>query len=152
MRRCLLLLTLAGLVLLTPGALGLLRAAEVQQLAIASKTGVHQFTVEVALTEADKARGLMYRRDLPEGRGMLFDFFRERALSFWMKDTYVSLDIIFIRADGRIRRIAANTTPLSERLIPSGGPVRAVLEVRAGTAARLGIVPGDRVVHPIFRR
>jgi uncharacterized membrane protein (UPF0127 family) len=152
MRPRLLLLILSGLVLLTPAALGLLRAAEVQQLAIASKTGVHQFTVEVALTEADKAHGLMYRRDLPEGRGMLFDFFREGTLSFWMKDTYVSLDIIFIRADGRIRRIAANTTPLSERLIPSGGPVRAVLEVRAGTAARLGIVPGDRVVYPIFRR
>src|SRR5262245_39165819 len=100
MRPRLLLLILSGLVLLTPGALGLLRAAEVQQLAIASKTGVHQFTVEMALTEEDKAHGLMFRRDLPEGRGMLFDFFRERTLSFWMKDTYVSLDIVFIRADG----------------------------------------------------
>jgi uncharacterized membrane protein (UPF0127 family) len=135
---------------LAPGAPGRLAAADTQTLEIASKNGVHAFAVEMALTPEEQARGLMYRRSLPEGRGMLFDFKSERELTFWMKNTYVSLDIIFIRGDGTILRIAANTTPLSEKMIPSGGPARAVLEVVAGTARKLGIAPGDRVAHPIF--
>ena len=148
--RCLVIALSALLLgLATSGRLG---AAELQTLAIASKTGTHEFTVEMALTEAEKARGLMFRRALPKGRGMLFDFIREQEVSFWMKDTPVSLDIIFVRADGRIRRIASNTQPQSERPIRSRGPVRAVLEVIAGTAKKLGIAPGDRVMHPIFRR
>ncbi len=152
--RCLVIALSALLLgLATSGRLG---AAELQTLTVASKTGTHGFTVEMALTEAEKARGLMFRRELPEGRGMLFDFIREQEVSFWMKDTPISLDIIFVRADGRIRRIASNTQPQSERPIPSRGPVRAVLEVIAGTAKKLGIAPGDRVMdrvmHPIFRR
>ena len=149
MRRLVIALSALLLGLATSGRLG---AAELQTLAIASKTGTHEFTVEMALTEAEKARGLMFRRALLEGRGMLFDFIREQQVSFWMKDTSLSLDIIFIGADGRIRRIASNTQPQSERPIPSRGPVRAVLEVIAGTAKKLGIAPGDRVMHPIFRR
>jgi uncharacterized membrane protein (UPF0127 family) len=125
-------------------------AAEMQTLEIASKSGVHAFTVEMALTPEEQSRGLMYRKTLPEGQGMLFDFKRDQELSFWMKNTYVPLDMIFIRGDGRILRIAENTEPLSERLVPSNGPVRAVLEVVAGTARKLGIAPGDRVAHPIF--
>ena len=70
----------------------------------------------------------------------------------WMENTYISLDMIFINADGRIRRIAENTTPLSRQIIPSGGPVRGVLEVIAGTARKFGIKPGDRVAHPLFTR
>ena len=128
-----------------------LRAAELQSLTVVTKTRTYDFMVEVALTEADQARGLMYRRELPMGFGMLFGFVREREVSFWMKNTYVSLDIIFIRSDGRIRRIAMSTKRLSERRIPSGGPVRGVLELIAGTAERLNIAPGDRVVHPLFR-
>ena len=123
---------------------------ELQPLEIVSKTGVHTFAVELAVTPEEQARGLMFRRELPEGQGMLFDFQREQPATFWMKNTYVSLDMIFIRADGRILRIAENTVPLSEALVPSGGPVRAVLEVVAGTARKLGIAPGDRVAHPIF--
>ena len=123
---------------------------ELQPLEIVSKTGVHTFAVEMAVTPEEQARGLMFRRELPEGQGMLFDFQREQPATFWMKNTYVSLDMIFIRADGRILRIAQNTVPLSEALVPSGGPVRAVLEVVAGTARKLGIAPGDRVAHPIF--
>ena len=123
---------------------------ELQPLEIVSKTGVHTFAVEMAVTPEEQARGLMFRRELPEGQGMLFDFQREQPATFWMKNTYVSLDIIFIRADGSILRIAENTIPLSEALVPSGGPVRAVLEVVAGTARKLGIAPGDRVAHPIF--
>ncbi len=81
---------------------------------------------------------------------MLFDFERDQPVSFWMRNTYIPLDIIFIQGDGRILRIAENTQPLSDRLIPSGGPVRAVLEVIGGTARKLGIAPGDRVESPIF--
>lgn len=125
-------------------------AAELQTLEIASKSGVHSFAVEMAVTEDEKARGLMFRRELPEGRGMLFDFKTDQPVEFWMKNTYVSLDMIFIRSDGRILRIAENTEPLSEARVASGGSVRAVLEVVAGTARKFGIAPGDRVVHPIF--
>jgi hypothetical protein len=125
-------------------------SAEQQVLEIASKTGVHPFSVEMAVTDAERAKGLMYRKSLPEGQGMLFDFQTEQDTSFWMQNTYISLDIIFIRGDGRILRIAENTEPLSTRLIPSGGPVRGVLEVIAGTTRKLGITAGDRVAHPIF--
>src|SRR5215831_3532436 len=132
------------------GTGGGLAAAELQPLEIASKGGVHVFGGELASTPAEQAKGLMDRRELPEGQGMLFDFHQEQSTSFWMKNTYIPLDIIFIRGDGRILRIAQNTVPLSEALIPSGGAVRAVLEVNAGTAKKLGIAPGDRVAHPIF--
>ena len=128
----------------------LANAAELQTLEIASKTGVHVFQVELAVTPEEKERGLMFRRELPEGKGMLFDFQFDQNVAFWMKNTYIPLDMLFIRADGRILRIAENTEPMSERNIPSGGPVRAVLEVIGGTAKKLGIAPGDRVTHPIF--
>jgi uncharacterized membrane protein (UPF0127 family) len=131
-------------------AAGPARPAELQTLEIASKTGVHAFSVEIVDNDADRAKGLMYRKELPEGRGMLFDFRRDQEVSFWMENTYISLDMIFIRGDGRILRIAENTEPLSTRMIPSGGPVRAVLEVIGGTARKLGIAPGDRVGHKIF--
>jgi uncharacterized protein len=151
MRRCLLVLLSALCISLSvAGAAGRLAAAELQPLEIAGKSGVHVFAVELASTPQEQATGLMFRRELPEGRGMLFDFHRDQPTSFWMKNTYIPLDMIFIRGDGRILRIAENTVPLSETLIPSGGPVRAVLEVIAGTAKRLGIAPGDRVGHPIF--
>jgi len=93
----------------------------------------------------------MFVRELPEGRGMLFDFERDQEVAMWMRNTYIPLDMLFIRADGRIHRIAENTEPMSERVIPSGGPVRAVLEVIGGTARKLGIGVGDRVAHPMFR-
>src|SRR5262245_985925 len=152
MRRCLLVL-LAALSVLTQPSAGVavrLAAAELQPLEIASKSGVHVFAVELASTPAEQAKGLMFRRQLPEGQGMLFDFHKEQPTSFWMKNTYIPLDMIFIRADGRILRIAENTVPLSETLVPSGGAVRAVLEVIGGTAKKLGIAPGDRVGHAIF--
>jgi uncharacterized membrane protein (UPF0127 family) len=128
------------------------RAADQQTLEIVSKSGVHVFSVEVMRTPEEKAKGLMYRRELPEGRGMLFDFSPEQPVQMWMKNTYIPLDMIFIRADGRILRIAENTTPESEAIIPAGGSVRGVLEVIAGTAKKYGIAPGDRVAHPLFDR
>lgn len=129
-----------------------LDAAEFETVEIVSKNGVHVFTVEIATTEEERAKGLMFRKDLPEGRGMMFDFGRDHDAAMWMKNTYVSLDMIFIQGDGRILRIAENTEPLSTRIIPSGGPVRAVLEVVAGTARKLGIAPGDKVAFRWFKR
>jgi uncharacterized membrane protein (UPF0127 family) len=127
------------------------RAAGVQTLEIVSKTGVHTFTVELADNDAEREKGLMFRKELPEGRGMLFDFHAEAPVSFWMQNTYIPLDMIFIRGDGRILRLAENTEPLSTKIVPSGGPVRAVLEVIGGTARKMGIAPGDRVSSPIFK-
>ncbi len=126
------------------------RAAELQSLEIITRSGVQPFSVEVMRTDEERARGLMFRKDLPEGRGMLFDFSPEQNVSMWMKNTLIPLDMIFIKADGRILRIAENTQVESEKIIPSGGPVRGVLEVIAGTAKKLGIKPGDRVAHPLF--
>lgn len=133
--------------LLRPAAL---TGATIETLEIVTQSGVHPFSVEVVATEDERQKGLMFRKELPEGKGMLFDFKVDAPVSFWMKNTYVSLDMIFIRSDGRIASIAENTEPLSERLVPSGGPVLGVLEVVAGTARKLGIRPGDRVAHRIF--
>jgi uncharacterized membrane protein (UPF0127 family) len=126
------------------------RAASVQPLEIVTKNGVQVFSVEMATTEEEKETGLMYRKELADGKGMLFDFSPEQQVSMWMKNTYISLDMIFIRADGRILRIAENTEPLSTKIIPSGGLAKGVLEVIAGTAKKYGIEPGDRVGHPLF--
>jgi uncharacterized protein len=132
-------------------AANLAQASELQTIEIASKSGVHAFQVEMAITPEEKEHGLMFRRELPEGQGMLFDFQTDQNVAFWMKNTYIPLDMLFIRGDGRVLRIAENTEPLSERNIPSGGPVRAVLEVIGGTAKKLGIAPGDRVGGSIFK-
>jgi uncharacterized membrane protein (UPF0127 family) len=156
LKACLLALALgtglsAGAVRLGSVAIVSAHAAEQQALEIASKTGVHIFSVEVMVKEAERARGLMYRKEVPEGYGMLFDFEHEQDVAMWMENTYVSLDMVFIRSDGRILRIAENTQPLSRRTISSGGPVRAVLEVVGGTARTLGIAAGDQVGHPMFK-
>jgi uncharacterized membrane protein (UPF0127 family) len=126
------------------------RAFDRTSVEITTKTGVQVFTVEIADTEAAREKGLMFRKSLPPGQGMLFDFHREAPVGFWMKNTYIPLDMIFIRGNGRIANIAENAQPLSETVIPSDGPVLAVLEVAGGTARKLGIVPGDRVANPIF--
>jgi uncharacterized protein len=112
--------------------------------------GRHVFRVEVARTAAEQARGLMFRTDIPADGGMLFAPYPPegggpRAAAFWMKNTPSPLDILYIRADGTIARIAENTVPFSETPIPSGEPVAAVLEINGGRAAELGIAEGDRV-------
>ena len=132
-------------------AAGPAQPAGQRTLEIASKTGVHVFTVEIAETDAQREKGLMFRKKLPEGQGMLFDFHRDQEVAMWMENTYIPLDMVFIQGDGRILRIAEQTEPLSTRIISSGGPVRAVLEVIGGTARKLGIAPGDRVAFPIFK-
>ena len=126
------------------------QAASIQPLEIVTKSGVQVFSVEMATTEEEKTTGLMYRKELADGKGMLFDFSPEQQVSMWMKNTYISLDMIFIRADGRILRIAENTEPHSTKIISSGGLAKGVLEVIAGTAQKYGIAPGDRVAHPLF--
>jgi uncharacterized protein len=125
-------------------------AAQLQSLEIVSQSGVHVFSVELAATDEERERGLMFRKELPAGHGMLFDFETDRNVAMWMKNTLIPLDMIFIQSDGRISNIAENTEPMSTRIIPSRGAVRAVLEVAGGTAKRLGIVVGDRVAHPMF--
>jgi len=137
-------------VALCPFAGASARAASVQPLEIVTKNGVQVFSVEMATTEQEKETGLMYRKELPDGKGMLFDFSPERQVSMWMKNTYIPLDMIFIARDGRIVRVAENAKPMSDDLVPSGRPVRAVLEVIAGTARKLGIAAGDRVVGSFF--
>src|SRR3977135_368749 len=126
------------------------QAASIQPLEIVTKNGVQVFSVEMATTEEEKTTGLMYRKELPDGKGMLFDFSPEQQVSMWMKNTFISLDMIFIRADGRILRIAEHTEPQSRKITHSGGLAKGVLEVIAGTAQKYGIEPGDRVGHALF--
>ncbi|MBA4174309.1 MAG: hypothetical protein C0511_17065 [Hyphomicrobium sp.] len=110
----------------------------------------HAITIEIAETAEEKSLGLMFRTHLDGDRGMLFPHGANQDVSMWMKNTYISLDMVFIRADGVIHRIEARTEPLSERIIASDGPVSAVLELAAGTADRLGLKPGHRVRHPLL--
>jgi len=114
-------------------------------LTITSGGGLHRFTVEVASTSEQQAMGLMYRNKLSPDRGMVFPFDPPRDASFWMRNTLIPLDMIFIRADGSIANIEANTVPYSEEPVTSDGPVMAVLEIAGGRSAELGIKPGDKV-------
>lgn len=114
-------------------------------LEIITKTQRQTFEVEVARTRKQRARGLMFRKDIPKRSGMLFDFGRDQEIRMWMKDTLIPLDMIFIGSDGRVLRIEQNAEPESLSLISSDGPARMVLEVKAGTAKRFGISAGDRV-------
>lgn len=113
-------------------------------LTISSASGVHRFTVEIARTPEQQQHGMMFRTSMAPDRGMLFPYDGPREVAFWMKNTLIPLDIIFVRADGTIARITT-AVPLSEALVPSGEPVVAVLEIPGGRAAELGIREGDRV-------
>lgn len=117
---------------------------------LVTAAGEHKIEAEVAETPAEKAVGLMFRRSVPDGTGMLFPYETAQEVTMWMRNTYVALDMIFIRADGVVHRIEARTEPLSERVIASQGAVTAVLELAGGAAERLGLKPGDRVIHPHF--
>ena len=114
-------------------------------LSIHSARGAHRFTVQVARSAEEQAVGLMYRKSLGPAEGMIFPYDPPIEVGFWMKNTLIPLDMIFIRPDGRIARIARETTPLSLESVGSGEPVAAVLEIRGGRSAELGIRPGDRV-------
>jgi hypothetical protein len=127
-------------------------SVRVEPLAIVTSSGRTVFETEIADTHELRARGLMFRRHLPSDRAMLFDFKQTRHVMMWMKNTYVSLDMVFIHADGRITKIAENTVPMSEDIIDSGQPVAFVLELAAGTAKRIGLKPGDRIEHRLMAK
>ena len=126
--------------------------AVTEPLTLETSGGPKTLDVEVARDSASRERGLMYRRFLPENRGMLFDFGRSETVLMWMKNTYIPLDMIFISRDGKVTHIEDNTEPLSEAIISSQGPAFAVLEVNAGAASKLGLKVGDVVKHALFKR
>ena len=121
-----------------------------EPLVIITSTGEHTFEVDIAASRAEQTRGLMFRRSLTPAYGMLFVYPKAQYVSMWMRNTYVSLDMIFIRADGRVHRIESATEPLSERIIESGERVSAVLEVVAGAARNIKLKAGDQVRHSHF--
>jgi uncharacterized membrane protein (UPF0127 family) len=121
------------------------------ELIIESGAKRHRFAIEVAVNDEQRALGLMHRTQLAADSGMLFDFQSDQVTAMWMRNTRIPLDMLFIAHDGRIVNIAQRTVPFSEASVFSDGPVRAVLELNGGTVSRLGIRPGDRVVHPIFK-
>jgi len=121
-----------------------------QPLEVVTPKGRTRLLVEFADSDRERAYGLMCRKSVAPDRGMLFDFGTSQPLAFWMRNTLIPLDIIYIKADGRVLSIVRGARPLDERPLPSGGPARAVLELAAGRAAQLGILPGDRIVHRIF--
>ena len=123
-----------------------------EPLTIETGAGVHAIRVEVARTPEERSIGLMHRTELAPDRGMLFDYGATRPATMWMKNTLIPLDMFFAESDGRIVTIAERTTPLSEKRIRSGQPVRFVLEMIGGSAQRLGIAPGDRLRHALIEQ
>jgi uncharacterized membrane protein (UPF0127 family) len=126
------------------------QAASKDHLELITEAGPKMIDVEVAATPEQQALGLMFRTSLADTKGMLFPYGEARELTMWMKNTYIPLDMVFIRADGTVHRIEVKTEPLSERVISSGGPAIAVLELAGGAAERLGLKPGDQVRHPHY--
>ena len=122
----------------------------VEFVVIETDQGQTMFNAEIADTPELRQRGLMFRQRLPQDQAMLFDFIEPRPVHMWMKNTYISLDMIFIDAGGKVIGISKDTVPQSENIIGVEEPVKAVLEVAAGTAARIGLKPGDKVIHQIF--
>lgn len=130
---------------------GAVAAQTLDKLEIVTSSGVHTFSVEMAVNDSERERGLMYRRFMPADRGMLFDFKREAPVMFWMKNTYIPLDMIFISHAGIVTHFVTDAEPMTETLIPSDGPCYGVLEVNAGVAAAIDLKVGDKVSHPIFK-
>jgi uncharacterized protein len=149
---------LAGVVLLSgflgfsPGFLPQAQAQSLEKLSIVTASGAHDFSVEVMRTGPELEKGLMFRQFLPTDRGMLFDFKTERPVMMWMKNTYIPLDMVFIAKSGRVVGVAENAEPLSEKIIPSGAPAYGVLELNAGTAAKIGLKIGDEIHHSLFSK
>jgi hypothetical protein len=143
------------LVLLVTGLFRFSAGADLQQfptseLTIISATGSHRFKVELAKTPAQMTQGLMFRTSLAPDAGMLFEYQQPTAATMWMRNTLIPLDMLFVDAQGRIVNIHERAVPQSLDVIAAAEPVRAVIELNGGTASRLGIEPGDVVVHPIF--
>lgn len=124
--------------------------AALSPLLIETADGSHRFFVELADTNEARGRGLMFRTDLPQDQGMLFEFVTEQPLSFWMKNTPLSLDLLFLDQAGVVVHIEEKAVPFSTKLLTSPEPARAVLEINGGVSQSLGVELGDRVVHAIF--
>ncbi len=127
--------------------LPLAACADDSRLVVHSGDAEHQFTVEVVDTQPERNKGLMFRTELAPDAGMLFDFNESRPVSFWMRNTFIPLDMIFIRTDGTIANIHVNARPQDPTSIPSDGPVEFVLEIPGGRSVELGIAAGDTVEH-----
>ncbi|MGL4241996.1 MAG: DUF192 domain-containing protein [Beijerinckiaceae bacterium] len=126
------------------------KQGQLERLEIASSGGRQVFQIEVMRTAEEKAKGLMFRQFMPEDRGMLFDFGSEQPVSMWMRNTYIPLDMLFIKSGGVVHHIHARAQPLDETPISSNGDVRFVLEINGGVAAKLGLKAGDRVSHQLI--
>jgi uncharacterized membrane protein (UPF0127 family) len=150
-RRSLVLASISAALLVTAATGAVAARLKIEGLDVVTHQGVRHFTVEVADTEASRDRGLMFRKSLKAARGMLFDFHTPQPVAFWMKNTLIPLDMLFIDADGRVISIARNAVPLSEAQIPSGGDIVEVLELRGGRAAEIGVKTGDLVRPRIAR-
>lgn len=122
----------------------------VEKLEIDTASGPHVYQVEMARTDAEREKGLMFRRSMAPDHGMLFDFPGNQPVAFWMKDTYIPLDMIFIGRDGHVVSVARDAKPMDETIIPSNAPTTGVLELNAGAAKAIDLEVGDEVKHPIF--
>ncbi|WOC17108.1 DUF192 domain-containing protein [Pseudochrobactrum sp. MP213Fo] len=123
---------------------------DAKPLQIYTSAGVQSFVLEVADTEDKRSRGLMHRTDFPSNRAMIFVFAEVQPVMMWMANTPLPLDMLFVRSDGTIARIAANTMPFSKDIVASQVPVAFVIELNAGIAKKLGIKAGDQVQHPVI--
>jgi uncharacterized membrane protein (UPF0127 family) len=126
--------------------------ATISGLDVVTATGAHHYEVEIADDETTRERGLMYREKMAPNHGMLFEFPSRNPVTFWMKDTFLPLDMAFIDSDGAVKKVVEGAKPFSESLISSDVPVTGVLELNAGQAAAIQLKPGDRVEFPFFRR
>ena len=126
-------------------------AAGAADLSVVTASGTHRYSVEIAADEPTREHGLMDRRKMAADHGMLFEFPTRAPVTFWMKNTYLPLDMLFIDSDGIVRHIYRDAKPMSEDLIPSEAPVTGVLELNAGQAAAIGARPGDKVIFPFFK-
>lgn len=123
-------------------------AASTGTIVLETETGDHSFDIEVMTTDRERARGLMYRRSLPERSGMLFLYDRPQGATMWMKNTFIPLDMVFIAPGGTVHRIERNAEPFSTEVISSEGAIIAVLELNAGEADRIALKRGDKVIYP----
>jgi uncharacterized membrane protein (UPF0127 family) len=141
------LIVLTGMLLVAPAAPAQQRLVSFGkgELSIQTMAGPQKFAVEIAIDDAQREQGLMYRTRMPADAGMLFIYPQAQAVAMWMKNTLMPLDMVFISTDGRIRNIRERAVPQSLAIVPSDGPVKAALELNAGTVERLGIKPGDKV-------
>jgi hypothetical protein len=155
MRHCAPLFAFVALVAACAGTLAsapaLFPSLDQASVTVTTASGKHEFAVWIAADDRSREQGLMYIRELPPDRGMLFLFERPQPAAFWMKDTYLSLDLVFIDPAGRVLNVATDAKPLSLMPIRSSGEALAVLEVLAGTARKIGLEPGDQVELPTLR-